>query len=372
MVDTPGRGKIPGRGLTRAGHAEPGTGNGQVSETGDQIELDTLVVAPAEAGQRLDVWLNLRLGWNSRGRIQEAIKLGQVERNGAPAKASAKIDAGDEIRVRAVAPIPPGHLVPEDIPLKVLFEDATMLVIDKAPYLPVHPGNGRRTGTIANALAFRYHDLSDVAGPERPGIVHRLDRDTTGVMCIARSNRAHYSLTTQFHERTVEKTYFAIAEGRMEFDEYQVDEPIGRHPTNPLAMAVRADGRAASTRFEIVERFESYTLVRCRPKTGRTHQIRIHLAHLGHPIVCDQLYGRRKRLALGEIASLGPGDPRERLLLDRQALHAANLTIFHPFKGERMTFEAPLPEDMQSVVDALREYRPGRSGAATSKRLSGR
>ncbi|MCB1281367.1 MAG: RluA family pseudouridine synthase [Salinibacterium sp.] len=320
---------------------------------------DRFLAESHDAGQRLDVWINGRTGWGSRAAIQEAIKLGSILVNGAPVKPSHRLRDGDRVEVHGTPPAPLDHLLAEDIPLAVIHEDSSMIVLDKAPHIPVHPGAGRRTGTLANALAFRFQQLSDVSGPMRPGIVHRLDRDTTGVICVARTNRAHYSLTTQFHERSVEKTYLAIAEGVLEFDEYLVEKAIGRHPNNPIKMTCREDGRASSTRFEVLERFDNFSFVRCRPKSGRTHQIRVHLASLGHPILCDHLYGRRGRISLGEIVPMTPEDPRDRTLLSRQALHAANLCLYHPLKGERMTFEAPLHQDMSDVLDALRESRRG-------------
>jgi 23S rRNA pseudouridine1911/1915/1917 synthase len=157
----------------------------------------------------------------------------------------------------------------------------------------------------------------------------------------------------------VSKTYLAIVEGVLEFDEYVVDRPMGKHPGNPLKMKLRDDGRPSMTRFEVIERFDGFSFVRCHPRSGRTHQIRVHLESLGHPIVCDRHYGRRARIGYGELAGLAAGDPRDRKLLDRQALHAARLELDHPMTGERMIFEAPLPADMQGLLDALRETRRG-------------
>lgn len=322
----------------------------------DEIE-QILTVATVDDGTRLDVYINTTLGWNSRGKIKELIKLGVVRVNDDVVKPSFRVRAGDSVAVHSEPPPPPDHLLAEDIPLDVIYEDATLIVIDKAPFMPVHPGAGRRTGTIANALAHRFERLSGVGGPLRPGIVHRLDRDTTGALCVAKTDRAHYSITSQFHDRTVSKTYLALAEGVMEYDEYAVDEPIGRHPHNPIKMAVVEGGRPSSTRFEVIDRFDGFTWVRCFPKTGRTHQIRVHLLHLGHPIVCDRLYGRRTRLTLGELAALGPDDPDDRMLLERQALHAHTLALFHPLRGERVEFEAPLASDIQEVLNALRDTR---------------
>ncbi len=328
----------------------------------DRNAIEERVVGPLEAGLRLDVYLNRELDWNSRARIKEAVKLGAIRLNGEEVKPSYKLRAGDRVSVGAEPPPPDDWLPPEDIPLRIIHEDPSILVIDKDPFIAVHPGAGMRTGTLANAFAHHFDELSDVGGPQRPGIVHRLDRDTTGVLVVAKSNRAHYSLTGQFHDRTVSKTYLAIVEGVPEFDEYVVDRPMGKHPGNPLKMKLRDDGRPSMTRFETVERFDGFGLVRCHPRSGRTHQIRVHLESLGHPIVCDRHYGRRTRIGYGELAGLSAGDPQDRRLLERQALHAARLELDHPMTGERMIFEAPLPADMQGLLDALRETRRGGKG----------
>jgi 23S rRNA pseudouridine1911/1915/1917 synthase len=324
-------------------------------------EGEVFVVDDRHVGARVDVFVNAVLDWHSRNRIKDLVKLGQITVNGKQVKPSYSVAVGD--RVTVVGEAPEGdHLLPEEIPLDVLFEDATMLALNKAPYMPVHPGAGHRTGTMANALAFRFRELSDVGGPLRPGIVHRLDRDTSGVIAVAKTNRAHFAITQQFQDRTTEKIYFALAEGVMEFDEEVADGAIARHPTVLHRMVIHPSGRESFTRFEVVERYETATLVKCFPKTGRTHQIRVHLASLGHPILCDRLYGRRSKITLGEIASLAPGDPRDGVLLDRQALHAHRLTLQHPLRGERMTFEAPLAADIERTVAAMREHkRPGRT-----------
>ncbi|MEE9392988.1 MAG: RluA family pseudouridine synthase [Planctomycetota bacterium] len=332
-----------------------------------QSELDgaedgprVLSVEADRAGQRLDVFVNELAGWHSRGRIKDQIKLGGITVNGKVTKPSHRVREGDLVQICAEPNPDDSELIPENIPLEIIFEDTSIAVLNKAPFIVVHPGAGHQTGTLANALAHHLKELSDVSGPQRPGIVHRLDRDTSGVMCVAKTNRAHYAITTQFQERTVEKTYYALVDGVMEFDEYKVDEPIGRHPAQPTKMAITPKGRQAFTKFMVLERFDGFTYVRCHPRTGRTHQIRVHLAHLGHPVICDKQYGRRQRMDYGDVAHLAPGHPENRKLLARQALHAATLTLNHPLKGERMTFEAPLTDDFQSVLDALRETRRAR------------
>lgn len=317
--------------------------------------------AESEIGSRIDRFLNESCGWNSRSRIKDLIKLGAVTVNGATTKPSYRLRAGDEVVVTDLPPNP-SELHPEDIPLDVIFEDTSMIVLNKQPYLAVHPSASLRTGTLTNGLARHFSQLSDVNGDQRPGIVHRLDKDTTGVLCVARTNRAHFALASQFQDRVVKKVYEAIVEGVMEYDESIVDEPIGRCANHKSKMRIDAEGRESYTRFEVIERFNSFTHVRCFPRTGRTHQIRVHLAHLGHSICCDRLYGRRSNMSLGQIQALAPDAPEDRVLLDRQALHARQLRLYHPMKGRLMEFDAPLHDDMQSVLDALRECRLGVGG----------
>jgi 23S rRNA pseudouridine1911/1915/1917 synthase len=317
-------------------------------------------IGDGDAGARLDVWINESAGWNSRARVKEAIKLGTLLVNEDRTKPSYRLRSGDRIELSAAPPPDDDHLEPEEMPLDILFEDPSIVILNKAPFVAVHPGAGHRTGTLVNGLAHHFRELSDVGGPQRPGIVHRLDRETSGAICVAKSNRAHFAITSQFQARTVSKTYLAIAEGVMEFDEYKVDEPIGRHPAQPTKMAVTPGGRSAFTRFEVVERLDGFTLVRCYPRSGRTHQIRVHLAFVGHPILCDKLYGRRNRISWGEIAHLSPRDPEgNKNLLDRQALHAFTLEFDHPLSGERVAFEAPVTSDIAETLDALRQAKRG-------------
>lgn len=331
---------------------------GMIRASGEEPQI--FVATEADAGQRLDVWVNERAGWNSRARVKEAIKLGTLLVNDDRTKPSYRLREADRIELSAAPPPDDDHLEPEEMPLDIVYEDASIILINKAPFIAVHPGAGHRTGTLVNGLAHHFRELSDVGGPQRPGIVHRLDRETSGVICVAKSNRSHFAITSQFQARTVSKTYLAIVEGVMEFDEYKVDEPIGRHPAQPTKMAVTPGGRSAFTRFEVVERLDGFTLVHCYPRTGRTHQIRVHLAHAGHPILCDKLYGRRNRISWGEIAHLGPQDPEgKQNLLDRQALHAFTLEFDHPLSGKRVSFEAPVTPDIAETLEALRRAKRG-------------
>jgi 23S rRNA pseudouridine1911/1915/1917 synthase len=262
-------------------------------------------------------------------------------------------------RVRILLPeIPREAPRPENIPLDILFEDDSLVVINKPPGMVVHPARGHWSGTLASALQFHFGStLSSTGGPSRPGIVHRLDRDTSGVILVARNDLAHGKLARQFAERTIEKEYFALVSGNPPRDRDIIDCPIGFHPHQREKMAIRHDdpeSRPAQTFFEVLERFEGFAAVRLVPKTGRTHQIRVHLNHLGCPVLCDKQYGGRSQISRGEIRR----DPTDDLvLLDRQALHARRLKFRHPEDGRTIEIEAPLPADMQAVLAELREYR---------------
>lgn len=317
---------------------------------------EVIVVDDENAGRRLDVVVNVMCKRHSRNHIKDLIKLGGVTVNGKPQKPSYSVSKGDRITICAEEPVDE-TLAPEAIPLDIVYEDATMLILNKPPGMPVHPGAGHHSGTLANALAYHFRELSDISGPQRPGIVHRLDRDTSGVICVAKTNRSHFAITSQFQDRTTEKVYYALVEGVMEFDEEISEGAIARHPHIIHKMVIHPEGRESLTRFKVVERFDHATLVACYPKTGRTHQIRVHLAGLGYPILCDHLYGRRRRITLGEISSMRPGDPADKVLLERQALHAHSLSLFHPLRGERVQFEVPIAPDIRAVIDAMRAHR---------------
>ncbi len=242
----------------------------------------------------------------------------------------------------------------------MLYEDDQLAVVDKPPGMVVHPARGHWSGTLTSALAFHFEQLSTARGAGRPGIVHRLDRDTSGVLVVAKNDRAHMQLAEQFEQRTTEKEYFAIVAGGPRWDRDLIDEPIGPHPYHREKMAIRRDhpaSREAQTFYEVLERFRGYTALRVLPKTGRTHQIRLHLGHLGCPVLCDRLYGGRAQITRGELS----GNPAEtEVLLDRQALHARRLKIAAPLTGEPLEFEAPIPADLDRVMAALRGRAEGR------------
>jgi 23S rRNA pseudouridine1911/1915/1917 synthase len=295
----------------------------------------------AERGVRLDLALVARFPGVSRSRIQRLVKGGYATVNGKATRPGRVLVPGDEVVLLLEAEARP-YALPENIPLRVIHEDAWMIVVDKPPGMAVHPGSGERRGTMANALAYRFGELSRVQGPLRPGIVHRLDKDTSGVIVVAKSDEAHQLLAAQFKERTVHKTYLTVVQGVVDFDADLISLPLGRHHARPEKMAVRHDGsgRASETYYVVRERFRRHTFVEVHPRTGRTHQIRVHMAALGHPVVADRLYGRTDRVL--------------RPVIGRQALHAFRLEIRHPHTGEEMAFEAPLPEDMERLLAFLR------------------
>lgn len=319
------------------------------------------VVKARMAGKRIDAYLVARFPDYSRSVVQKVIDAGAVRVNDEPVKASYKVRLDDRIRVW-LPDLGDNSPTPEDIPLRIVHEDEALVVVDKAPGMVVHPAKGNWGGTLVNALQFHFGQLSAVGGPERPGIVHRLDRDTSGLLVVAKDDRAHQALARQFEERTVGKEYLAITYGSPDCDSDFVERPIGPHPTNREKMAIRLPedgGRPAVTRYEVVDRFDGYAVVRCRPETGRTHQIRVHLAHIGHPIVADKLYSGRSSLTLADLIGADSADAG-RVLIDRQALHARSLELVHPRTGASMRFEAPVPADMVGTVEALRAHRrPG-------------
>jgi 23S rRNA pseudouridine1911/1915/1917 synthase len=314
----------------------------------------------------LDVYLAGVLPVFSRATLRRAIDAGHVRVDDAACKASLRLRAGNSVTVRQLEPPKEGP-APQNIPLSIVYEDDAIIVVDKAAGMIVHPAKGHWEGTLASALAHHFGTLSSRGGPTRPGIVHRLDRDTSGVIVVAKNDQAHDALAAQFKSRDVEKQYLAILAGVPRMDRDVIDEPIGDHPTNREKKAIHREdvnARPAVTEYEVVERFTGYSLVRARPKTGRTHQIRLHLTHIGCPVLCDRLYGGRARITELELI------PRDRKgqdtesneslsqpLLERQALHAHRLAINHPTSGERMHFEAPLPADMERTLAALRRWR---------------
>jgi 23S rRNA pseudouridine1911/1915/1917 synthase len=308
-----------------------------------------MVTSSDAKGERLDAWLARQLPTLSRSRLQALIDEGHVLLDGRRTRPSARLRSGQAVRVHVPPPVP-AEPQPEDIPISVVHEDTRLLVVNKPAGLVVHPGAGRSRGTLVNALLRHVRDLSGVGGVVRPGIVHRLDRGTSGLLVVAKDDETHRSLVQQFAGRTVEKEYLALVLGNPARDSGEVDSPIGRDPVHRKKMSVRAPrGREARTSWRVEERFDGAALLRVRIHTGRTHQIRVHLASIGHPVAGDAVYGGRRS------PSSRRGAAREAFAsLDRPALHAARLAFTHPKTGERLTFEAPLPADLLSVLALLR------------------
>lgn len=313
------------------------------------IQQHELVVAPAEAGMRLDAWLAQRLPALSRSRLKALIEGGHVRLGSAPARAAARVRAGQAALV-SVPAAAPGEPLPEAIPLRVVHEDASLLVVDKPAGMVVHPGAGVSSGTLVNALLARIGDLSGIGGVLRPGIVHRLDRGTSGLLVVAKDDATHRALSRQFASRAVEKLYLALVHGVPARSAGEVSAPIGRDPFHRRRMSTRAPrAREARSSWTVVERFDGAALLRVRIHTGRTHQVRVHLASLGHPVAGDRVYGGTRTPSCRSPAA------RQALAsLERPALHAARLAFVHPASGERREFEAPLPGDLEDVIAALR------------------
>jgi 23S rRNA pseudouridine1911/1915/1917 synthase len=333
-----------------------------VSDDSDDDPADTepivLAVEAEDAGSRLDAFLARRLPKYSRVQLRKVIGAGGVRVNEQGTKVAHRLSAGD----RVVVVLPPMNTAgphPENIPLDILYEDDTIIAVNKQPGMVVHPARGHWSGTLASALSFHFQQLSKVGGETRPGIVHRLDRDTSGVMVVAKTDPMHFALAAQFENRTTEKEYLAITAGVPDRDRDIIQQPLGVHPHQREKMAIRSGhhtSRDATTFYEVLERFAGFAVVKVLPKTGRTHQIRVHLAHLGCPVLCDKLYGgrasiTRAELIRGQASISGTADD---VILNRQALHARRIKLTHPATGEPIEFTAPLPADLQGVLNLLR------------------
>jgi len=303
--------------------------------------------------RRLDKYLCGRFNQFSRSHIQRLIREQGVNVNGHPAKCSHKLNPRDEIDL-ILPPREIRRIIPEDIPLDIIYEDADIIVVNKQAGIIVHPARGYKSGTLVNGLVYHANRLSTVNADYRPGIVHRLDKNTTGVLIVAKSDHAHWKISRQFAERTTKKHYLAIVHGVPELAADRINVPIGVHPHQREKCAVRPDGKEAITFYEVLEEFRGYALVRLSPRTGRTHQLRVHMAYLKHPIVADDMYG-------GKVVYDWQIEDRQAEIAEpvmaRVALHAWKLELRHPATGEMMTFEAPLPEDMQTFLDKLRKFR---------------
>ncbi|HUE14743.1 MAG TPA: RluA family pseudouridine synthase [Planctomycetaceae bacterium] len=346
----------------------------------DGLSSDRPILITVEArahGWRVDHYLSRIFPNFSRVLFQKAIDQQAVLVNGIPVKTSRRLRFNDRISVK-LPELPDRTLPPEDIPLNILYEDDALVVLNKPPGLIVHPGKGNYRGTLAGALQFHFDRLSDVAGQLRPGIVHRLDRDTSGILVIAKDNQVHHRLSGQFERREVSKEYFALARGVFELDADEISTYIRINPKKREKMIVTepiGNARPAETRYEVAQRFDGFTSVRLFPKTGRTHQLRVHLQHLGHPVVADRLYGGGSSLSLADLVGRSTRDASpqipagtagdvsedpalDQILIDRQALHAFRIAFRHPQSGKPVEFEAPLPDDIRRALAAIERYRP--------------
>ncbi|MBA62978.1 MAG: RNA pseudouridine synthase [Planctomycetaceae bacterium] len=306
---------------------------------------------------RLDKYLATRISSYSRVQLRTAITAGEVLVDGKTAKPAYKLRAGQTINCQLSAPsieIPE----PENIPLDIIFEDEHLVAINKPAQMVVHPAKGHWKGTLVSALSYHFRSLSNLGGLHRPGIVHRLDRDTTGVIVIAKTDIAHQAIARQFEQRTTIKEYHCLTLGIPDRDRDIIDEPIGPHPYQRERMAIRHDhpkARSAQSFFEVVERFRHIALLKITPKTGRTHQIRVHLTHLGYPILADKLYGGIHPVTKSFLETgRNSDDDHKDIILTRQALHAASLTLTHPMTGNTLVFQAPYSEDFELSLKILR------------------
>ncbi len=305
-------------------------------------------------GARLDSFLAGQPGLGSRTRLQHLIEEGRVSLNGKIVKASSKVRPGDRIEVELPDPTP-DQALPEDIPLTILYEDEHLIVLDKPAGMLSHPYPGRMSGTLVNALLFHCRDLAGIGGKIKPGIVHRLDKLTSGVMIAAKSDAAHQGLAKQFKDHTLTRAYLALVHGKVEKERGTIQSLIGRNPRHRLKMTGRVSrGKTAITHFQVKARYPGFTLLECRLETGRTHQIRVHLSEAGHPLLGDPLYGHGRQ----PPSRLSPAQHSALKHLKRQALHAYLLGFIHPITGQRLEFSSEPPPDLKAVLKALRQENP--------------
>jgi 23S rRNA pseudouridine1911/1915/1917 synthase len=346
----------------------------------------TIQVMEETAGTRLDQFLAEQLDGVSRSRVQLLMEQGDVLVNGEREKPSMKLRGGETIAITGEPRPEPLKAIAEDIPLDVIYEDADLAVVNKPAGMMVHAGSGqnedaRNRGTLVNALLHRFKKLSSTGGDLRPGIVHRLDKDTSGLIVVAKNDRTHAALGEMFSQRQMKKTYIALVQGRVERDKGTINAPVGRDPLRRTRMTTRSleDGRAAVSHYEVVRRiasrFGKFTLVRVRIETGRTHQIRVHMSSIGYPVVGDTLYGGAGQLTDQVAAQAHRKEEPEKLRLGRNFLHAARLEFVHPRSGKLMELEAPLSPELQEYLDKVNDGQPEpektslQSGRAERKRL---
>ena len=299
---------------------------------------DNIIIRDGEyEGTRIDKYLSYIFEGKSRNFIQNIIEKESVLVNNKKVKASYKLKLNDKIEINMPEP-EELKIEPEDIDIHIVYEDEDVAIINKPQGMVVHPAPGNYTGTLVNGLMFHLKDLSGINGVIRPGIVHRIDKDTSGLLVIAKNDNSHNILAEQFKEHSIKREYYAIVEGVVKADSGTIDKPLGRHPAERIKMAIVSDGRRAVTHFEVIERYKKNTLVKCTLETGRTHQIRVHMSSIGHPLVGDPVYGYKK----------------QRFKINGQALHAKTLGFIHPRTKEYIEFDSELPEYFQGILKILK------------------
>lgn len=302
------------------------------------MNAEKFIITDLDVNKRLDVFLTEKIEGKSRSYIQEVIDKEAVKVNNKIKKSNYKLKLQDEVLVEVPESVEL-EVEAENIPINIIYEDKDVIVINKPQEMVVHPAPGNYSGTLVNALLYHCKDLSGINGVIRPGIVHRIDKDTSGILVIAKNDNAHNKLSEQLKEHTMTRTYLALVEGNIKVDEGTVNAPIGRHPIDRIKMAIVKDGREAVTHFRVLERFGDYTLVQCNLETGRTHQIRVHMAHIGHPLVGDAVYGYKK----------------QKFNLKGQVLHAKVLGFIHPTTGEYIEFDSEIPTYFKELLEKLRK-----------------
>lgn len=321
-------------------------------------EIFTITVDPCQSSMRVDKYIHLRLSNTSRNSIQQALDEGLILVNKHKAKASYKIKPQDCITIAGYRTQPPLELIPEALPLDIIYEDKSLLIVDKPPNLVVHPGHGHKSGTLVNGLIYRYKNLPNNRASDKPGLVHRIDKNTSGLLLIAKTPTALTFLARQFAEHTIQRTYYALVWGVPKKSKGTIVNYLNRSSKDPRIRAVNPDniGKKAITHYEVLEDLGFVALLRCQLETGRTHQIRVHLKHLGHPLFNDELYGGSKILKGLRSAKYKTFVENCFKILPRQALHAKTLGFIHPESLENMSFESPLPADFQGALERWQKW----------------